>query len=85
MGLRKPEWYQDIFINIRDHGITPPSFATNIAKMAGFRNILMHAYLDLDLDIVYDILQTVVGDLEQYAKYIVEFIEQQKSEKEKLD
>ena len=83
--LRKPERYHDIFIILGENGILPASFAKNIAKMAGFRNILVHAYLDLDLDIVYNILQMIVEDLEHFAKYIVEFIEKKKTEKENLD
>lgn len=82
LRLRKPERFQDIFIILGEHGIIPPSFAKNIAKMAGFRNILVHAYLDLDLDIVYNILQMIVEDLEHFAKYIVEFIEKKKTEKD---
>ena len=85
LGLRKPERYHDIFIILGENGIIPTSFSKNIVKMAGFRNILVHAYLDLDLDIVYDILQTIGEDLEHFAKYIVEFIEKQKTENEQID
>ena len=31
--------------------------------MIGFRNTLVHEYIDIDLDIVYDVLQNGLDDL----------------------
>ncbi|MFP4661796.1 MAG: HepT-like ribonuclease domain-containing protein [Halanaerobiales bacterium] len=42
--------------------------------MTGFRNILVHEYLEIDLDIVYEILQNNLDDLKsilkEYAKLL---------------
>jgi uncharacterized protein YutE (UPF0331/DUF86 family) len=32
--------------------------------MIGFRNTLVHEYIEVDLDIVYDVLQNGMDDLE---------------------
>ena len=38
--------------------------------MAGFRNILAHAYEDVDGDIVYDVLQNRLKDLAEFLDTI---------------
>jgi len=38
--------------------------------MAGFRNILAHAYEDVDGDIVYDVLQNRLTDLAEFLDTI---------------
>jgi len=40
-------------------------------RIAGLRNILIHEYLDLDPDKVYDRLQNGLGDFEQFQREIV--------------
>jgi uncharacterized protein YutE (UPF0331/DUF86 family) len=35
--------------------------------MAGFRNVLVHGYDDVNLDIVRDILDRRLGDLERFV------------------
>jgi uncharacterized protein YutE (UPF0331/DUF86 family) len=35
-------------------GVLPPDFADQIAPIAGFRNILIHEYLVVDWDEVYE-------------------------------
>ena len=42
--------------------------------MVGFRNILVHDYLEVDRKIVYDVLQNRLGDLEELKKVFVTFL-----------
>jgi len=44
--------------------------------MAGFRNILEHEYVKLDLAKVFDNLQKL-EDFEKFAKYINQFVERE--------
>ena len=37
-------------------GVVPPAFADRIAPMANFRNILVHDYLGLDVDVIWHVL-----------------------------
>lgn len=63
-GLGKVEVYSDIakilslnkYINKKQEEI--------FVKIIGFRNILVHDYLSIDKDIVYEILENGLGDLE---------------------
>jgi uncharacterized protein YutE (UPF0331/DUF86 family) len=42
--------------------------------MIGFRNILVHEYLDLDRRIVYEALQHGLGDLERLRDFFASFL-----------
>lgn len=43
-------------------------------RMIGFRNILVHDYLDVDRKRVYDILQNNLGDIEALRELFAQFI-----------
>ena len=42
--------------------------------MIGFRNILVHDYLDVDRKIVHNVLQNGLADLEELKKSFAEFL-----------
>ena len=42
--------------------------------MAGFRNILVHQYLEIDHRLVYDALQNRLDDFRAFANYVVLFM-----------
>ena len=47
---------------------------TSIMKrMVGFRNIIIHEYDEIDLDKVYQILTSSLGDFENFLKQITRF------------
>ena len=75
LELKKPDTYQEIFIILGKNSIIPEEFSEKIAKMAGFRNILVHDYLDIDESIVYNHLKEDLGDFKEFIKYIVEYLE----------
>lgn len=43
-------------------------------KMIGFRNILVHDYLDVDRGIVHEVLQQYLGDLQSIQRYLSRFL-----------
>jgi len=59
---RSVEEYRDIIVAMGEEGMLPMDFANRIADMAGFRNILVHRYLVVDLHRVYDLLQNNLDD-----------------------
>jgi len=73
-GLERPEEYKDIFPILARAKILPEEFAKKIEGLAGFRNILVHDYLEIDLNLVYENIQGL-DDLEKFARYIVEYLE----------
>ena len=44
-----------------------------MGRMAGFRNIIAHDYVDIDYDKVYDILQNRLIDIEEFLEVVNKF------------
>ena len=81
LELKKPEKFQDIFLILGENSILPIHFAKKVAKMAGFRNILVYGYSDIDENLVYDSLTQDFTDFEEFIKYILKFLENSQHEK----
>lgn len=74
MSTDIPQSYKEIFLKIGQVGILPADFAQKIAVMAQFRNVLVHLYLEVDLQKVYHYLQRNLNDLESFAQYVSEYL-----------
>jgi uncharacterized protein YutE (UPF0331/DUF86 family) len=68
--LGEPTTYRELFDLLEKAGYIPAELAGELAKMAGFRNVLVHGYDDVDLDIVRDIVENRLSDLIQFAESI---------------
>lgn len=51
-------------------GVLPQPFAYRIAAMAGFRNVLVHEYIDVNLAEVHRVLTENLGDFEAFAAHV---------------
>lgn len=60
--LGVPQDSREAFLILREQGLLPPALADSLAAMVGFRNVAIHNYRDLDLDIVEDILRHRLAD-----------------------
>ena len=63
LGLHKPERHQEIIDILADAAIISHDLAERLAGVGGFRNILVHDYLDIDHQIVYRTLQDDLDDI----------------------
>jgi len=79
LNLGMPGTYEEIIVSLGQHKIIPLDFAESIKKMAGFRNILEHEYVKIDLEKVYENLQRI-EDFERFAAHIVQFTEKESHE-----
>jgi uncharacterized protein YutE (UPF0331/DUF86 family) len=68
-GLPTPETNQDTFTRLEQAGAIPPPLATRLRAWAGFRNILVHEYLDIDHGIAWQAIQKGLVDLESFASW----------------
>lgn len=75
VGENQIEDYVDIIDKLGERNIIPSEFARQIRGMAGLRNILVHEYARIDLNKIYEILQTRLGDFRDFIKYINQFME----------
>jgi len=70
LQLRRPERYRDIPYILFEAKIIPKDFAETVSSMISFRNLLVHDYASIDLNIVYEFLQTKLQDFEKFIKHI---------------
>lgn len=75
LGLQKPNRHQEIIEILWEAGIISTDLASRLEGIAGFRNILVHDYLKIDRNLVYENLQKGVTDLEDFAREIAEFLQ----------
>lgn len=66
---KKPSDYRDSLLKLGELGVIPRDFARSIAPLAGFRNVLIHEYIDIDWDEVYGNLDRI-GDLREFASHV---------------
>jgi len=73
-SVATPESYRGIFLKLAEMGVFPEDFAKKMARMAQFRNVLVHLYVEVDVRKVYDYLQHNLDDLEQFAHYVGKYL-----------
>jgi|SRR3990172_3006753 len=66
----------DSILILGEVGVLEKGFAQELAKMAGFRNILVHDYLEIDYTVVAVILSDKLTDLEKFAGDVAKYISQ---------
>lgn len=70
LGLLPPADYRSVFASLQSAGLDP-RLAERLAAAAGMRNILVHGYLDVDDEVVWDSLAHL-GDLRGFAAAVSE-------------
>jgi uncharacterized protein YutE (UPF0331/DUF86 family) len=70
-ALGLPEKVRDNFSILREKGVVDPELASKMEKMTGFRNIAVHNYQALDLDILKSILSNNLKDLEDFSSALL--------------
>ena len=75
MALRKPKDRRDIMIVLAEAGIIPKPLGERLAQAQAMRNIIVHGYLDIILDEVYKVIQEGLGDIEEFCRSIVSYID----------
>ncbi len=75
LKLGKVEQYSNVPVILKQNGFITEEQKKLFLRMVGMRNILVHEYLEIDLNIIYDIIQNHLDDLEgimkAYAKRIL--------------
>jgi uncharacterized protein YutE (UPF0331/DUF86 family) len=61
--LGEPETSRDVFRLLGRAGYVPAELLGRLEQMAGFRNVVVHLYQDVDLGIVRDVVEHHLGDL----------------------
>ncbi|HEX6976371.1 MAG TPA: DUF86 domain-containing protein [Vicinamibacterales bacterium] len=68
--LGEPRTNRELFDLLQRDGWLTPTLTATLRNMAGFRNVLVHGYDDVDLGVVKDVLDHHLGDLAAFAAAI---------------
>ena len=69
--LGVPQESRDAFTLLQTAGILLPDLATRMQKMVGFRNVAVHEYTRLNLDVVHAIITKQLEDFRTFSSTIV--------------
>ena len=61
--LGEPDTYRELFALLARHRWIEPALASKLENMAGFRNVVVHGYADVDLNVVEDVVKNHLDDL----------------------
>lgn len=68
--LGEPETNRELFDRLARHEWLPDDLAATMGRMAGFRNIVVHGYGGVNLEITRDIVEHRLDDLLAFAAAI---------------
>ena len=76
--LKKPEDYRQIFDILAQNRILPQELLPKARELVGLRNLLVHDYLDVDHERLYEEAKAGLGDFEAFCEAVVRFLRQQR-------
>ena len=68
--------YKSIALGMVRLGIVPPTLESNLVKMAGYRNRLVHLYHEVADEELYDIISGNLEDFRTFVRSVKTYIEQ---------
>ena len=74
MRLNLPADNQELFEMLATHKILPRPLSKKLTAMAGFRNILVHEYLEIDRKRVYEALKNDLRDFESFIRAVIRLL-----------
>ncbi len=74
---RVPKSYADCFKTLAELGVVEKDLAERLARMARFRNVLVHRYWRIDDELVFEIMKNNTKDLEEFVRAVGEYVKRQ--------
>ena len=75
-GATPPDDYGDSFPAAAKAGLIPHDLATALLPSTGFRNILIHAYVDVDLATVHESIGLALADYRRYTRAVARYLKE---------
>ena len=72
--LEQPSDSRSAILGLGRHGVLPQDFAQDVASMSGLRNVIVHRYMTIDDELIYQFLQECVTDFETFSQHIVAYL-----------
>ncbi|MFQ5791803.1 MAG: DUF86 domain-containing protein [Acidobacteriota bacterium] len=73
--FRRPHRYDEIFEILGDNGVIDPGLAHKLRGLSGLRNILAHAYLDIDRARMREVVVEGFNQFEEYVAHVIELLD----------
>jgi len=67
--------YATAIDQLADLGVLPAEFAARVRPVAGFRNVIVQGYLDVDLQIVHRLLNDRLDDFAEFARLVNRYLD----------
>lgn len=64
----------ETFLALSRHGLLDSQFALRLAKTVGFRNIAVHEYNTLDMNILYSIITKEIGRFYEFSDTVMHML-----------
>lgn len=74
-GTDVPSEYHDIFPKLAEIDVLPLPLANRLINMSKFRNVLVHLYMEIDLERLYSYIQNNLDDFNEFARHVSTYIE----------
>ena len=68
--LGEPKTNAELFGALLRAGAVPQDLGATLAKMAGFRNVLVHSYVDVDVGLLAEVVRNRLVELERFVSAI---------------
>lgn len=72
--LGHPEESRDVFRYLVEANYLEPGYGEAMMQMVSLRNRLVHLYWDVDLNRLYEYLQTDTGLLEKFQEFVIQVL-----------
>ena len=73
--LEQPSDSRSAILGLGRHEVLPQDFAQDLAGMSGLRNVIVHRYMTVDDELIYQFLQRCVTDFEAFSQHIVDYLQ----------
>lgn len=67
----------DAFVQLAAHKMIDRALADRLVRANGFRNVLVHEYVEIDWKIVMRVIRTDMGDLALFGKAVVALLDRE--------
>lgn len=74
-GLGAPQSSRDAFAKMVDAGLLERELGDALQRMVGFRNIAVHRYQDLNLDVLRSIVRHELGSFEAFVAVMLQALD----------
>ena len=74
-GMGRAEEYREMFYLLGERSVINKALAERLGDMAGFRNVLVHRYGDVDNELVLAMIESELEDVVEFERAVARFME----------